>query len=91
MGRLSPAACRMKGNSFNHDIECSLTGSCVSRGGRRKRQAEGVDYKEIYNKVMANLSSKFSGDELTQTQKTEATQIITNTQVTEDAMFNCKY
>ena len=62
-----------------------------SRGGRRKRQAEGVDYKEIYNKVMANLSAKFSGDELTQTQKTEATQIITNTQVTEDAMFNCKY
>ena len=50
-----------------------------------------MDYKEIYNKVMANLSSKFSGDELTQTQKTEATQIITNTQVTEDAMFNCKY
>ena len=55
------------------------------RGGRRKRQAEGVDYKEIYNKVMANLSAKFSGDELTQTQKTEATQIITNTQVTEDS------
>ena len=84
MGRLSPAACRMKGNSF-HDIECSLTVSCVSRGGRRKRQAEGVDYKEIYNKVMANLSSKFSGDQLTQAQKTEATQIITNTQVTEDS------
>ena len=50
-----------------------------------------MDYKEIYNKVMANLSAKFSGDELTQTQKTEATQIITNTQVTEDSMFNCKY
>ena len=91
MGRLSPAACRMKGNSFNHDIDCSLTVYCVSRGGRRKRQAEGVDYKEIYNKVMANLSSKFSSDELTQTQKTEATQIITNTQVTEDAIFNYKY
>ena len=75
----------MKGNSFNHDIDCSLTVYCVSRGGRRKRQAEGVDYKEIYNKVMANLSSKFSSDELTQTQKTEATQIITNTQVTEDS------
>ena len=64
----------------------------VSRGGRRKRQAEGVDYKEVYNKVMANLSSQFSSDQLNQTQKTEATQIITNTQVTEDSMlFQCKH
>ena len=56
--------------------------SCLSYegGGRRKRQAEIVDYKEIYNKVMANLGSKFSSNQLNQTQKTQATQIITNTQ-----------
>ena len=56
--------------------------SCLSHegGGRRKRQAEVVDYKDIYNKVMANLSSQFINNQLSQTQKTEVTQIIKNTQ-----------
>ena len=39
-----------------------------------------MDYKEIYNKVMANLSSQFINNQLSQTQKTEVTQIIKNTQ-----------
>ena len=50
---------------------------------RRRRQAvttTGPDYREVYSLVMAELSRKFSDNELSEDQKREATNIITSTQ-----------
>ena len=40
----------------------------------------GLDYREVYQVVMAELSRKFSDGELSEEQKREATIIITSTQ-----------
>ena len=49
---------------------------------RRKRQAEdsGVDYKAVYSRVMAVMTTKFNAKELTEEQKANATLAIISTQ-----------
>eukprot|EP00092_Neocalanus_flemingeri_P041336 GFUD01045010.1.p1 GENE.GFUD01045010.1~~GFUD01045010.1.p1 ORF type:complete len:1669 (+),score=312.22 GFUD01045010.1:50-5056(+) len=51
---------------------------------RRKRQAQtltdGIDYKSIYTIVMNDMKAKFDAKELSDTQKMEATRVITETQ-----------
>eukprot|EP00092_Neocalanus_flemingeri_P002648 GFUD01002836.1.p1 GENE.GFUD01002836.1~~GFUD01002836.1.p1 ORF type:complete len:1672 (-),score=322.02 GFUD01002836.1:132-4439(-) len=51
---------------------------------RRKRQAstlaDGIDYKSIYTIVMNDMKAKFDAKELSDTQKMEATRVITETQ-----------
>ena len=49
---------------------------------RRKRQAEdsGVNYKAVYSRVMAVMTTKFNAKELTEEQKANATLAIISTQ-----------
>ena len=48
--------------------------------GRRKRQAETVDHRDVYLKVMDVMRSKFNDGMLSDDQKKNATDIITTTQ-----------
>ena len=48
--------------------------------GRRKRQAETVDHRAVYLKVMDVMRSKFNDGMLSDDQKKNATDIITTTQ-----------